>query len=113
MILRLVIKGTARNAPTTHQRLPQKSKESSITNPLRLRRLPTSFGSKKFPVIVCGTSNAAKRKNENIGELNWINEYKNGSDSAIGHQIFGIKSSKKTTRAKKSAYSIPKNNITI
>lgn len=104
--------GTARNAQTIPQRLPQKSRERRIINPLRLSLLPISLGSKKFPVIVCGIIKAARRKKEDIGELNCINEYKNGRERAIGPQIFGIKSRRNTTSAKKSAYSIPKKNIT-
>ena len=113
MILRLVIRGTARNAPTIPQRLPQKSKERRITKPLKFNRLPTSFGSRKFHVMVWGISKAPKRKKEYTGELNWINEYKNGRESAIIPQIFGIKSSRNTTSAKKRAYSIPKKRITM
>jgi hypothetical protein len=54
----------------------------------------------------------ASNKKDVRGEENWIKEYKNGIERAIGQPIFGIKSRRKTRRAKKRAYSIPKKNIT-
>jgi hypothetical protein len=52
MILKLVMRGTAKNAPTKPQRLPQKRSERRMIKPLRLSLLQNIFGSRKFPVIV-------------------------------------------------------------
>jgi hypothetical protein len=52
IILIDVISGTARNAPITHHKLPQKRSERSITNQLIFSLFPISFGSMILPVIV-------------------------------------------------------------
>ena len=56
-------------------------------------------------------SNAPSNRNEINTLSNCVNENKKGRESAMIPQIFGIKSSKKTRRAKNNAYS--SQNISI
>ncbi len=113
IILRLAMSGTAKNAPAIHQILDQNISEIRIIKPLKLSLFHISFGSIIFQVINCGIKRQARKAKDNHTVSNSTKLYRNGRDNAIIPQIAGIKSSKNTKSANKSAYSIPKANITI
>lgn len=111
-MLKVAIRGTARNAPAKPQKLDQITKESKITKELRFSLSPISFGSMIFAEINCGMIRHARRRKEVPDASKTTKLYKKGSISAIIAPTTGIKSRRKTRSANIRAYSKPKKYIT-
>jgi len=109
----IAISGTARNAPTNHHILDQKTKASNITKLLRFNLFPIIFGSNIFPEINCGTNIHTRRTKGVKLESKTVKLYRNGSVSAIIPPTAGIKSKRNTRSANIRAYSRPKKNMMI
>ena len=109
IIMMITVIGTESTIPAIPQMAPQIVNDSITTSELILREFPISFGSKKFPTIICTAPTRSSTRMQGVNESspNCSSAMSAGNNVPIKDPIEGIKLSVKIRKAKNKADSIP------